>query len=1624
MQYRVLGKLEVSRDGVAVDVGTYRQKSLLAFLLTTPNKIVSTDQIIDALWGEEAGSDKQNALWVHISAVRKLLEPAREKRSGGTILLTRAPGYLLQLDPQDVDALRFEEMAAEGRALADTDPAAASLVLGEALALWRGHAYEDFMYEAFASAEIARLEELRLETVEARIDADLRRGMAGELVSELESLIRQYPMRERFTGQAMLALYRSGRQAEALRRYQFLKSWLGEELGIEPSSQIRKLEEQIVTGDPALEPATTMQVPGSGPQPGLAVRGYELRDKLGENASVVVYRAYQPAVGREVAIKMIRPELADSPAFIRAFEAEAQLVARLSHPHIVPLYDYWREPGAAYLVMRLIKRGTLLDIIDSSALNAAAAVKVIEQISGALHAAHRAGVAHGDIKPQNILIDSAGNAFLSDFAIAHGAGGGDGKRERILEPPYASPEQLATNEASPVGDIYSFAVVMAQALTGLRGEPAQVLGALPAAVARVIEKATDPDPAARYGDVEAFAQDAVRELTGGEEVPEPVELGEVENPYMGLRPFDQTDSALFFGRDRLVTRLVTRLGEHGQRSRFVAVVGPSGSGKSSVVKAGLLPALRQGALPGSDDWFVVDMTPAPHPFEELESALTRVAVDPPSTLLEQLAGAESGLRRVVRQLLPEGSQLLLVVDQFEELFTQVSDETADRFIDALVDAVSDPHSIVRIVITLRADFYDRPLRHRGLGELLRDGTEVITPMSPEELEQAITRPAAMVGVAFEPALVAQLVADVVDRPGALPLMQFTLTELFDNRASATVPFADYQAVRGVSGALVARADGLLAGLSPTTQDAARQVFLRLVTLGEGAEDTRRRVLETELHQLPVDSKNLAQILEVFGRHRLLSFDRDPITRGPTVEISHEALLTQWKRLRDWIDEARHDVRSQRRLALAMTEWVGAGRSADYLLRGGQLDQLAGWAAVTSLPLSGPEGEFLESSLEERDRAEREQREQKERATEAERSAKQRLRLLSVVGAAAVIVAVLAVFAFVQRQAARDSEAEAVTAHGETQVALDRAVVAEAEAVAAEATVERSRRAYALASEANLSLHEDPELSLILAVEAARATSVDGFATHEAVDALHWAIQENGIVYPVDNTTSVAVRSGPRGLRGVFAIPPTELAAIAAGATNRVFSEEECARLFPNETCPDPGDALPGELTIDGGDASYGVTENVPGALAGTTVEFSGAWDPGEVWHEWDRFFTETGIYVSYVEPAPGVEAARREFEGLTPPDILTNGQPGGVVYSGELGRILDLSSLHDTARLQEAFGPYLLELVTVASDGTWPAPSGSVYGIPIEIDLKGLVFYPRSEFESAGYQVPETWDELIELSSRIVADGRTPWCIGFESGGPSDGWPGTDWFESLMVREAGPSAYDDWAAHRVPFDNEAVRSAGERFDQLVSTPGFVWLGKERISQLHFMFDLVPELEKAEPSCWMYHQGDFALSVFSAGTEFGRDIDFFVLPPIDPSRPTPVLGGGNYVTARTDRPEVRAMLEHLASPRWGEVWARQPDSGFISPNASFDVSHYGADAGESERAVRVALGTAARDAIAAGVWRFDASDLMPPDIGSHAAEGPGAFWQGMLDFVDGVRTMDQVLSDIEAAWVALEQEGGG
>ena len=396
-----------------------------------------------------------------------------------------------------------------------------------------------------------------------------------------------------------------------------------------------------------------------------------------------------------------------------------------------------------------------------------------------------------------------------------------------------------------------------------------------------------------------------------------VERLQARNPYKGLRAFEEVDAADFFGREALTEHLLERLAT----TRFLAVVGPSGSGKSSVVRAGLVPGLRSGALPGSEEWQVAHMFPGAYPLEELEAALLRIA-PAPGSLIDLLEDGELGLLRALKRILADdGGELVLVVDQLEEVFTLVEDETRRvQFLAMLERAVADPRSRLRVVTTLRADFYDRPLLYSGFAELLRDYVEALVPLTPDQFERAIVGPAERVGVSLEPGLLTEMVADVVTEPGALPLLQYALTELHERREDNMLTQDAYRAIGGVSGALAGRAEEIYAFLGDRAQEASRQLFLRLVTLGEGTEDTRRRVDRAELEAVEVDQEGMNEAVSAFGGSRLLSFDRDPRTGTATVEVAHEALLREWGRLRRWIDAAREEVRLHRRLATAAREW--------------------------------------------------------------------------------------------------------------------------------------------------------------------------------------------------------------------------------------------------------------------------------------------------------------------------------------------------------------------------------------------------------------------------------------------------------------------------------------------------------------------------------------------------------------------------------------------------------------------------------------------------------------------------------------------------------------------------------
>ncbi|MCI0633149.1 MAG: protein kinase [Actinobacteria bacterium] len=1100
VEFRVLGAVEVVQDGDgAVSLGGPKQRAILAHLLLRANNLVPAEVLIDEVWGEEPPETVRNSLQTHASHLRKALGPGRLEGS-------RA-GYVLRADPSEVDAHRFQSLLRDARRLLPIDPKAAVAAFDDALSLWRGPAFGDLAGEPSIGAEASRLDELRLGAIEDRIEALLTLGEHGQVIGELETLTARHPLRERSWGQLMLALYRAGRQAEALAAFQRARDVLAEELGIDPSPELRKIHERILQQSPDLDVG------------GAPLRGYRLLERVGVGSFGTVWRAIQPEVGRDVAVKAIHPHLVNDPDFIRRFEAEAQLIARLEHPHVVPLYDYWREPDGAYLVMRFLRGGSLADALATGPIEIERVALLLDQVGSALAAAHSQGVVHRDVKPGNILLDEEGNAYLADFGIAKDLSATERTETGAIKGSllYVAPEQIRGDTVTPTTDLYALGFVLFEAIVGEhpfedvpdiavleRQMHAPIPSAierradLPPAVDEVIARATAKDPELRFPDALSMAGAFRTAIASTVPVARSQPPQEARNPYKGLRPFVEADAQDFFGREAFVERLLQRWRRADRPERFLAVVGPSGSGKSSAVRAGLVPALRGGAVEGSEGWFVTELVPGPHPMEELEAALLRVAAQPPAGLLQLLESGPRGLVQAIDRLIPDGIELVLVVDQFEEAFT-LTEEEGERslLLESLRVAAADPASRARIVATLRADFYDRPLNYPRFGELLGANTEVVTALAPEELERAIVRPAESVGLRVEPALVAQVASDVAEQPGALPLVQYALTELFDHRDDGRLTLSAYRDIGGVGGALAARAEHLYLTRHRAGQEAVRQLFLRLVTLGEGVADTRRRVPLSELSAIEVDPEAMQAALDAFGRHRLLTFDRDPATREPTVEVAHEALLRSWPRLRGWIGAARDDVRTLRRLADAARDWERNGREPSFLLRGSRLDQFESWAEGSDLAVGRTERAYLHTSVIDRQEEREAEAARGERERAVERRSGRRLRaLVAVFGAAALVAGSLTVVA--RNQSER--------AGRESRIAIARELAA--------------------AAVANLDM--DAERSLLLALEAVETTyRVDRTSLPEAEEALHRALQAYRLVLTVPGLSGQFGADGSR-----------------------------------------------------------------------------------------------------------------------------------------------------------------------------------------------------------------------------------------------------------------------------------------------------------------------------------------------------------------------------------------------------------------------------------------------------------------------------------------------------------------
>ncbi|MFF3276037.1 hypothetical protein ACFYWU_34650 [Streptomyces chrestomyceticus] len=554
-------------------------------------------------------------------------------------------------------------------------------------------------------------------------------------------------------------------------------------------------------------------------------------------------------------------------------------------------------------------------------------------------------------------------------------------RERAGSPPYRKLSQLAHYSATTLADaagghkLPSLTVTLAyvRACDGDTGAWEERWRALAAELAG--SRRTGPEPANDDGDC----------------------------PYVGLAPFQFEDAARFFGRNALVHDLVDRV--CGQR--FVALFGASGSGKSSILRAGLLPHFHVHGPAGTTEWPTLLLTPGPHPLEECAARLAALTGRSATALHDELRDEPRALHLTALQILtdrPADAELLLVVDQFEEVFTLCpSARERDRFVEALVTASRAANARTRIVIGVRADFYAHCADHPRLVEVLRDAPFLVGAMTTDELRQTISKPAVAAGCTVEQALLARVVADATGQANALPLVSHALRETWRRRRGNALTLAGYEAAGGIQHALAQSAEAVHDRLSPPQQQLLRWVFLRLIALGEGTDDTKRRVPRAELDAA---GPGAAEILDTLAGARLVTLDTD------TVEIAHEALIHAWPRLRGWLTEDRAGLLIHQQLTEAAATWEREHRDPGLLYRGGRLATAREWAERqrADTPLGDKVGAFLAASTR-----------QERRASRLRRAA------VAVLAVLALLASTTAVIAFQQRSTARAERARAVAA---------------------------------------------------------------------------------------------------------------------------------------------------------------------------------------------------------------------------------------------------------------------------------------------------------------------------------------------------------------------------------------------------------------------------------------------------------------------------------------------------------------------------------------------------------------------------------------------------------------------
>jgi WD40 repeat protein len=764
--------------------------------------------------------------------------------------------------------------------------------------------------------------------------------------------------------------------------------------------------------------------------PGTQLAGYRLERMIGAGGMGSVYLATEVALERRVALKVIRSELAGDDRFRRRFLLECKLIARLEHPAIVPVYSAGESEGRLFIAMRYVAGGSLDERLRRDGrLSASETIAMLSPVADALDVAHAAGVVHRDVKPANILVEGV-SAFLCDFGLARRAESANGFiRDDGLTVSgtfgYVAPEQLEGDTVDGRTDQYALACVMFQCLAGRQPFPRDVElavvyahlselppslsalnPALPAAVDHAIQRGLAKRREDRFPTCAELLDtvDTALRLTWTDGAAPPLVTlsGAIESPYRGLNAFDERDAAFFFGRESATTALLERMSQRLDASGPLVISGVSGAGKTSLLRAGVLPRLRReglAAAPASAAWPCLVFTPGRAPLDELAVRVASLARADAAAVRRELEAEPAGFALTARQAaLAQGGvsttngqasssgpdhRLLLVIDQFEQLFTQCPDEGHRRaFVTALHAAAASTHAqtpAALVVLSVRADFEARCADYSELADAVQ-GRYLVTSMTDRQLRMAITEPAKQAGSRVEDDLVEALLREITTRrpvsssqfapsaslsgAGVLPLLSHALDQAWRNRARDTLTLADYERTGGIEGAVADSAQRAYDGLTPAAQAAARQVFIRLTATTADGVDTADRVARTELidGKRPAEVQDIEAVLEAFAAERLLTL------AARTVEITHEVLLTAWPLLRDtWLAETRADRIIRTRLHNVAAEWTQDSRDPSYLYTGTLLEAATDTAARAGAdpahysPLTASERDFLHMS---------------------------------------------------------------------------------------------------------------------------------------------------------------------------------------------------------------------------------------------------------------------------------------------------------------------------------------------------------------------------------------------------------------------------------------------------------------------------------------------------------------------------------------------------------------------------------------------------------------------------------------------------------------------------------------